>query len=175
MQQVGGSLGLAVLVTVFGTATKNATGIPARHVFVVAADQAFWTATLFLVGTWLLVAFAIRTSPPEPVRNPCRSRCWRAPGFKPFVSWWVRPSPVDAQRITPTGEGTHLMTSTKVRIAIAGTLALGVLGSTAATAAAALRGAVAGVSVRAAPARRRAPGSSRPRRRRHSRSRPRST
>jgi hypothetical protein len=69
MQQVGGSLGLAVLVTVFGSAsTSAAADLPrgiapaeaARHVFVTAADQAFWTATAFLIGTLLLVAFAIR-------------------------------------------------------------------------------------------------------------------
>ena len=34
----------------------------ARHVFVVAADKSFWTATIFLVATWLLVAFAIKTA-----------------------------------------------------------------------------------------------------------------
>jgi hypothetical protein len=62
-------MGLAVLVTVFGSASKSATAdLPAglspaeaaRRVFVHAADQAFWTAALFLIGTLLLVAFAIR-------------------------------------------------------------------------------------------------------------------
>ena len=69
MQQVGGAVGLAVLVTVFGTASKHAASSvdpalspaeAARHVFVSAADNAFWTATIFLAATWLLVAFAIR-------------------------------------------------------------------------------------------------------------------
>jgi EmrB/QacA subfamily drug resistance transporter len=69
MQQVGGSLGLAVLVTVFGSASKSAAAdLPpglskaeaARHVFVTAADRSFWTATIFLAGTLLLVTFAIR-------------------------------------------------------------------------------------------------------------------
>ena len=69
MQQVGGALGLAVLVTVFGSASKSAAAdLPsgltraeaARHVFVSAADKSFWTATAFLAATWLLVAFAIR-------------------------------------------------------------------------------------------------------------------
>jgi len=67
MQQLGGALGLAVLVTVFGSASKSA-HVPAglspadaaRHVFVTAADKAFWTASAFLLGTLLLVAFAIR-------------------------------------------------------------------------------------------------------------------
>ena len=73
MQQLGGALGLAVLVTVFGAASSGAhtAGLsPAeatRHAFVVGADRSFWTATLFLVGTWLLVTFAIRARRPEPV------------------------------------------------------------------------------------------------------------
>ena len=75
MQQVGGSLGLSVLVTVFGTASSNAAdnlrpGLsPAeasRHVFVAGAQQAFWAASVFLVATWLLVAFAIRRRPAAP-------------------------------------------------------------------------------------------------------------
>jgi EmrB/QacA subfamily drug resistance transporter len=73
MQQVGGSLGLAVLVTVFGTASKDAAAsVPAglspadaaRHVFVTAADRSFWVATIFLAATWLLVTFAITTHKP---------------------------------------------------------------------------------------------------------------
>jgi hypothetical protein len=69
MQQVGGALGLAVLVTVFGSASKSAAAdLPpglsraeaARHVFVSAADKAFWTAAVFLLGTLLLVTFAMR-------------------------------------------------------------------------------------------------------------------
>jgi EmrB/QacA subfamily drug resistance transporter len=76
MQQLGGSLGLAVLVTVFGTASKSAAahtpvGLSpaeaARHVYVVAADRSFWAATIFLAGTLLLVSFAIRTRPRPPV------------------------------------------------------------------------------------------------------------
>ncbi len=74
MQQLGGSLGLAVLVTVFGAASKSATadlpaglspGEAARRVFVTAADHSFWTATAFLAGTLLLVTFAIRTKRPQ--------------------------------------------------------------------------------------------------------------
>ncbi|MGH8963563.1 MAG: MFS transporter [Jatrophihabitantaceae bacterium] len=75
MQQVGGSLGLAVLVTVFGAASKDAArhvdpalspAEAARNVYVSAADKSFWTATIFLAATWLLVAFAIKTRRPEP-------------------------------------------------------------------------------------------------------------
>jgi EmrB/QacA subfamily drug resistance transporter len=69
MQQLGGSLGLAVLVTVFGSASKSAAAdLPpglssaeaARRVFVAAADRSFWTATIFLAATLLLVTFAMR-------------------------------------------------------------------------------------------------------------------
>jgi EmrB/QacA subfamily drug resistance transporter len=69
MQQLGGSLGLAVLVTVFGTASSNATrharpgqsaAAVARHAFTVGADRAFLVATMFLAATALLTFFAIR-------------------------------------------------------------------------------------------------------------------
>ena len=69
MQQVGGALGLSVLVTVFGTASAHAAQHPpigasaavaARHAFVVGAQHAFWMAAAFLIATWLLVVFAVR-------------------------------------------------------------------------------------------------------------------
>ena len=75
MQQVGGALGLSVLVTVFGTASKNAAAdvdpslspaAAARSVFTTAADKSFWVATGFLVATWLLVTFGIRTRKQQP-------------------------------------------------------------------------------------------------------------
>jgi EmrB/QacA subfamily drug resistance transporter len=55
MQQVGGSLGLSILVTVFGTASRAArhhlaTGAnSASHTFVYAADRAFLAAALMLL------------------------------------------------------------------------------------------------------------------------------
>jgi len=71
MQQMGGAVGLAVLVTVFGTVSKHTSVAPgmskdeaARHVFVTAADQAFWTASAFLAATWLLVAILLRPRRP---------------------------------------------------------------------------------------------------------------
>jgi EmrB/QacA subfamily drug resistance transporter len=71
MQQVGGSLGLSVLVTVFGAASTRAASDfaghsaaeVARHAFVIGSTDAFWMATALLVGTWLLVAFAIKRRP----------------------------------------------------------------------------------------------------------------
>jgi EmrB/QacA subfamily drug resistance transporter len=71
MQQVGGALGLSVLVTIFGSASSHAqhhlaSGLSAtqayRHVYVYAADKAFWMATIFVFSTLLLIVFAIRPS-----------------------------------------------------------------------------------------------------------------
>ena len=74
-QQLGGALGVAVLVTVFGSASKHAAAHPsgpaagfADHVFVYAADRAFLAGALFLVGALVLVAVAIRA--PRPARAP---------------------------------------------------------------------------------------------------------
>jgi EmrB/QacA subfamily drug resistance transporter len=69
MQQVGGSLGLAILVTVFGAASRHArataasTQAVAHHAYVVGVDRAFEVATGFLVIVLLLVTFAIRSVP----------------------------------------------------------------------------------------------------------------
>ncbi|MTD12695.1 DHA2 family efflux MFS transporter permease subunit [Nakamurella sp. YIM 132087] len=69
-QQVGGALGLAVLVTVFGAASRGA--VPpvgataaeaAEHAFVVGADRGFLVAAGFLAATVLLVLFAVRGTP----------------------------------------------------------------------------------------------------------------
>ena len=64
-QQVGGALGLAVLVTVFGTASRSqlhgAGSVGAtRAAFVYGADHAFLVAAAFLVATLALVAIAVR-------------------------------------------------------------------------------------------------------------------
>jgi EmrB/QacA subfamily drug resistance transporter len=70
MQQVGGSLGLAVLVSVFGEASRSAaraashlhtTVNQAPHIFVVGADRAFLASTIFLAATVVLTAVLIRT------------------------------------------------------------------------------------------------------------------
>ena len=71
MQQVGGALGLSVLVTIFGSASSHAehhlpSGLSAseayRHVYVIAADKAFWMASAFVFATLMLIVFAIRPS-----------------------------------------------------------------------------------------------------------------
>jgi MFS family permease len=70
MQQLGGSLGLAVLVTVFGSTSRDVAAHPgphetavalARHAFVAGADSAFWTSTAMVLGALALVAALIRT------------------------------------------------------------------------------------------------------------------
>ena len=89
MQQVGGSLGLAVLVTVFGSASRSAqadlpSGLSAaqaaRRVYTHAADQSFWMATAFLATTLVLVTVVMRRpradAPPaagEPAGSPAIS------------------------------------------------------------------------------------------------------
>jgi EmrB/QacA subfamily drug resistance transporter len=74
MQQLGGSLGLAVLVTVFGTASTNAArhvrpgegaAEVARHAFMVGADRAFFVAAILLAATVLLTFFALRPTAPQ--------------------------------------------------------------------------------------------------------------
>jgi predicted MFS family arabinose efflux permease len=79
MQQVGGSLGLSVLVTVFGTTSTNAArhvrpgesaAQVARHAFTVGADRAFLVATMFLAATALLTWFAIRPPAPQSTDAP---------------------------------------------------------------------------------------------------------
>jgi EmrB/QacA subfamily drug resistance transporter len=73
MQQVGGSLGLAILVTVFGEASRHyaahpATGLTgvalANHAYVAGADRAFQVSTAFVIATLILVIFAIHTETP---------------------------------------------------------------------------------------------------------------
>jgi len=72
-QQLGGTLGVAVLVTVFGSASKYAASHPVpganplaqlNHVFVYGADHAFVAATLFLVAAIVLVAAVVRSPKP---------------------------------------------------------------------------------------------------------------
>ena len=77
-QQLGGTLGVAILVTVFGHYSRNAgtlTGASvvdqAHHVFTVGASHAFMAAALFLVSALVLVAAGVRapgtSSPAAPV------------------------------------------------------------------------------------------------------------
>ncbi len=72
MQQVGASLGLAVLVTVFGSASRQAAStVPhgsslaerAQYLFVSGADSAFLVAATLLLATLAVVALAIRRRP----------------------------------------------------------------------------------------------------------------
>jgi predicted MFS family arabinose efflux permease len=71
-QQVGGALGLAVLVTVFGTASRSelhhlgsTSAVATRAAFVYGADRAFLVAAAFLVATLALVATAERSDRPR--------------------------------------------------------------------------------------------------------------
>jgi EmrB/QacA subfamily drug resistance transporter len=73
MQQVGGSLGLAVLVAVFGTATRNAAAHPVaglsatafqHRVLAHGMSDAFALAAIFDVVTLLIIAALLRTRRP---------------------------------------------------------------------------------------------------------------
>jgi len=77
MQQVGGALGLAVLVTVFGSASRSAVSPAAasaaeraQHAFVVGADRGFLVAASFLAATVVLVLVAVRNQPRADAETP---------------------------------------------------------------------------------------------------------
>ncbi|MET9339076.1 hypothetical protein [Nonomuraea sp. NPDC003804] len=53
MQQIGGALGLAILVTVFGAATRASRG-PAHHVLTEGVTTAFTVAAAFTASAILL-------------------------------------------------------------------------------------------------------------------------
>ena len=66
-QQLGGTLGVAILVTIFGSAAKHAGHLveanavaQAHHVFTLGATHAFRAAAAFLVAAFVLVALAVR-------------------------------------------------------------------------------------------------------------------
>jgi len=72
MQQLGGSLGLAVLVAVFGTARRTALAHPvaglsapgfARHVLAHGMDVAFGLAAIFDLAALLIIAILLRGRP----------------------------------------------------------------------------------------------------------------
>jgi predicted MFS family arabinose efflux permease len=70
MQQLGGTLGVAVLVTIFGSSSRHAAEnldpgtsavAQAHEVFVYGADRAFLASAVFLLAAIALIAVAIRT------------------------------------------------------------------------------------------------------------------
>ena len=72
MQQVGGSLGLAVLVAVYGTASRNAAAHPVaglsaaaqqQHVLAHGMSAAFGLAAIFDVATLLIIVVLLRSRP----------------------------------------------------------------------------------------------------------------
>jgi MFS family permease len=82
-QQLGGALGVAVLVTVFGSASKHAAAQSgngadpaalANRVFVYAADRAFIAGALFLAAALVLVAAAVRAPRPDRPSRPARAQ-----------------------------------------------------------------------------------------------------
>jgi EmrB/QacA subfamily drug resistance transporter len=69
MQQLGAALGVAVLVTVFGSATSHATTVSATA-FTHGVDDAFTGAALFLLATLVLVATTSARRAPRVARQP---------------------------------------------------------------------------------------------------------
>ncbi|KPI12908.1 major facilitator superfamily MFS_1 [Actinobacteria bacterium OK074] len=65
LQWLGGTLGLSVLVTVFGTATRHATG-PGATVLVDGSARAFGVGALIALAALLVTAFAITGRKPAP-------------------------------------------------------------------------------------------------------------
>jgi hypothetical protein len=79
-QQVGGALGLAFLVTVYGTATRNGTGDPATVLTHGIARTLLIAAIFYAVGL-LLAVLVIRTPPmpaPSPAEEPAETTTDRA-------------------------------------------------------------------------------------------------
>jgi EmrB/QacA subfamily drug resistance transporter len=81
LQLVGGSLGLAILVAVFGTSTGNAARHPvagltafaqSQHVWAHGAASAFLLAAILDVASLLVILLVIRTKKPAPVAAPAR-------------------------------------------------------------------------------------------------------
>jgi EmrB/QacA subfamily drug resistance transporter len=79
MQQVGGSLGLAALVTVFGTASRSAAAHPlagatraaaAHHVLTHGMATSFLVAAVFDVAALLVILLAVRGRLAVPARAP---------------------------------------------------------------------------------------------------------
>jgi EmrB/QacA subfamily drug resistance transporter len=79
MQQVGGSLGLAALVTVFGTASRNAAAHPlagaaraaqVHHVLAHGMSAAFMAAAVFDACALLVILIAVRGRPAAPAAGP---------------------------------------------------------------------------------------------------------
>jgi fucose permease len=69
MQQVGGALGLAILVSVFGVASRSSERSAApgtshlevvHHAFIAGADRAFQVTVIFVVATIVVLAVAVK-------------------------------------------------------------------------------------------------------------------
>jgi hypothetical protein len=79
MQQVGGALGLAILVTIYGTASRAAAAHPligatvaaqARHVRVHGMAASFTAAAIFDAVALIVIAIAIRMQKAAPATGP---------------------------------------------------------------------------------------------------------
>ncbi|MFQ6144706.1 MFS transporter [Streptomyces seoulensis] len=111
LQWLGGTLGLSVLVTVFGTATRHATGAPSA-VLVEGSARAFGVGALIALAALLVAAFVItggRTptaAGPSPTPTPASapapaSALTPAPGSTLAPAHASTPAPAPASTLTP--------------------------------------------------------------------------
>ena len=75
VQQVGGALGLGILVTIFGTASRKSTATAPRAVLVDGVHAAFVGALVYAAVSLAMIVFTVRPwtwfrSEPEPVEAP---------------------------------------------------------------------------------------------------------
>ncbi|WP_410788976.1 MFS transporter [Kribbella sp. C-35] len=75
VQQVGGALGLGILVTIFGTASRNSTSTIPREVLVDGVHAAFVGSLVYAAVSLAMIVFTVRPwkwfrSAPEPVEAP---------------------------------------------------------------------------------------------------------
>ncbi|WP_328902114.1 MFS transporter [Streptomyces sp. NBC_00441] len=82
-QQVGGSLGLAVLMTVFGSTTRSSTGTDPAAVLTDGASAAFLAAAGFAVLALLIAAVGVKVPAEEPAGGPAQGQ---APDATPAQS-----------------------------------------------------------------------------------------
>ncbi|RZT15345.1 EmrB/QacA subfamily drug resistance transporter [Kribbella sp. VKM Ac-2569] len=75
VQQVGGALGLGILVTIFGTASRNSTSTIPREVLVDGVHAAFVGALVYAAVSLAMIVFTVQPwkwfrGAPEPVETP---------------------------------------------------------------------------------------------------------
>ena len=100
-QQVGGSLGLALLVTIFGTSSRHTHSpvgssamVQAANAFTVGATHAFALAAVMVAAAFVVALVLMRPAPPQP--RPTKSRSSAVCRLRPRIedaehhAWYYR-------------------------------------------------------------------------------------